>query len=133
MAMASMSAWFTSHDQVIEALRRLPAHYDPRTASVIRLQRGGPRDPHSAAFRPGFFATFEERAELIRRLRLLDERARTLLVLWFVEDRSAPEIARRLNISRVHCYRLRDRALRTLIEGDAEAPQAAMAETLQTR
>jgi len=133
MATASMSARFTSHDQVIEALRRLPAYYDPRTASVIRLPRGGSGDLHSAGFRPGFIATFEERAELLRRLRRLDERARTLLVLWFVEDRSAPDIARRLNVSRVHCYRLRERALRAMLDGDTDAPQVAMAETLQSR
>ena len=45
MAMASLPLRFTSHDQVIDALRRLPAHYDPRTASVIRLPRGGGSAP----------------------------------------------------------------------------------------
>ena len=117
MTTASTVVRFTSYAQVIEGLQRLPGQYDPRTSSFLRVRRGG-GDPHSSAFRPGFIANFEERAELIRRLRLLDERAQALLVLWFAEDTPVTRIAERLNISRGHCYRLRNQALRAMIDSD---------------
>ncbi|HEY8201643.1 MAG TPA: hypothetical protein VII47_09840, partial [Actinomycetota bacterium] len=43
-------------------------------------------------------------------------RERLLLVLWYVSDMPPTVIARQLNVSRVHCYRLRDKALRALCD-----------------
>jgi DNA-directed RNA polymerase specialized sigma subunit len=115
MATASTSIRFTTEQQVIEALSMLPAHYDPRTSSLLRVPKTH-GDPYSVLFRPGFLASFEERAEVTKRLRLLDERARTLLVLWFVEGHPVAHIARWLGISRVHCYRLKRVALRAMLD-----------------
>jgi DNA-directed RNA polymerase specialized sigma24 family protein len=115
------SIGFTTEEQVIEALSVLPAQYDPRTSSLLRVRKGQ-GDPNATLFRPGFLAGFEERAELMRRLRLLDARSRTLLLLWFVEGHPVAHIAAWLGISRVHCYRLKKAALRAMLdEGDAPA------------
>ena len=119
MAATSTSVRFTTQAQIIEALRLLSAHYDPRTSSLLRIQNKH-RDAHPMLFRPGFLSTLEERREVIRRLRLLDERGRTLLVLWFVEGRPVAHIARWLGISRVHCYRLKERALQAMLDGACE-------------
>lgn len=73
---------------------------------------------------PGFrfIGHMEEHDELTRRLRRLNERDRLLLFLWYVEEWPVSEIAERLQISRVHCYRVRDRALDRLTE-----PEESMA------
>lgn len=75
------------------------------------------------AFHPGLVAGLEERAELAARLRRIGPRERLLLFLWYAEEQPVTAIAQRLGVSRVHCYRLRDRALREMTDGGA--PRAA--------
>jgi hypothetical protein len=104
---------------VIRALTRFGDVFDPRTGSILFL--GGTRGFRTEPFHPGFLAGVEERAELARRLHRLGQRERLLLFLWYVEGDSASEIAERLGISRVHCYRLRNRALTALASPDAPA------------
>jgi len=119
---------------VAVALRRYGEVFDPRTGSVIRVSRGG-RDWSGDPFRPGFLGAVEERTELVRRmLARLQPRERLLLALWYVSDMQPTVIARELQVSSVHCYRLRDKALRALCDVEAAegsetssafAPQAA--------
>jgi DNA-directed RNA polymerase specialized sigma24 family protein len=121
---------------VAVALRRYGEVFEPRTGSVIGVSRGG-RDWSGDPFRSGFLGAVEERAELARRMMSrLQPRERLLLVLWYVSDMQATVIARQLQVSRVHCYRLRDKALRALCDvpetekvgpraPSALAPQAA--------
>lgn len=80
------------------------------------LARQGAWDPHAEPFGRGFLTGLDERSELARLLDALDPRERRLLVLWFVEGYPVSAIARALGISRVHCYRLKDRALRQMLE-----------------
>jgi DNA-directed RNA polymerase specialized sigma24 family protein len=89
--------------------------YQSPSTSVLRTSRRG-RDPHRGPFRPGFLDGLETRTELNRLLAHLDERARQLLLLWFVHERPVTVIADMLRISRMHCYRLRDRALQQMLE-----------------
>ena len=101
---------------VAVALRRYGDYFDPRTGSVIAPSRTG-HDHTCDPFQPGFLSGVEERAELARRMAArLKPRERLLLVLWYVSDMQATAIARHLNVSRVHCYRLRDQALRALCD-----------------
>jgi hypothetical protein len=116
-------ALFATAGEFIAALRRVPECYDPRTSSMLvtRRGRGG---LNAEPFHAGFVTRFEERAEVIRLLHFIDSRSRRLLVLWFVEGEPVTRIARRLHISRVHCYRLKDQALRTMLQdgkGSVEA------------
>lgn len=109
------------HD-VIRALARYREVFDPRTGSIVVTgQRGGYAGD---GFRPGFVAGIEERAELVRRLRRLKSRERTLLYLWYVEGRPVVDIARRLSVSRMHCYRLAKRALFEMTEADDQPGRA---------
>jgi DNA-directed RNA polymerase specialized sigma24 family protein len=101
---------------VAAALRRYGEVFDPRTGSVIGVSRGT-WDWSGDPFRSGFLGAVEERAELMRRMMSrLQPRERLLLVLWYVSDLQATVIARQLQVSRVHCYRLRDKALRALCD-----------------
>lgn len=98
-----------SPEDVIRTLTRFRDVLAPHSGSILFVgaSRGSDRDP----FHPAFLTAIEARSELVRRLRRLDPRARLLLFLWYVEGRSPTDIARHLGISRVHCYRLRNRAL----------------------
>jgi DNA-directed RNA polymerase specialized sigma24 family protein len=108
---------FVTGEQIIRALATMPYAYGPKTASLLTGKAS--RVPNAEPFRRGYLRTFEERRELGRLLRLLDQRSRRLLFLWFVEGRPVAETARLLGISRVHCYRLKDKALGHMLEGCA--------------
>lgn len=111
-----MSSWlFETPQDIADALCRAPAFYHASSTSLMRLRRHA-RRPDAGPFRAGFLATIDERAELARLLASLEQRERALLLHWFVEDRPVAWIAKRLGISRVHCYRLRNRALRTMLD-----------------
>lgn len=109
---------FRQPGDVIRALTRFRDCYDPATASLM-LVGSSPSDPHREPFRSGFISHFDERALLVRRLARLEERARRLLILWHVEAHPVTHIAKRLGVSRVHCYRLRSRALLDMLDDDA--------------
>jgi DNA-directed RNA polymerase specialized sigma24 family protein len=101
---------FRSQHHIVHALERLEDGHGPKTSSIVGAERPE-RDPDADPFHPGFLTALERRTEVIHLLRGLDERSQRLLVLWFVEGRPVTEIASTLGISRVHCYRLRDKAL----------------------
>ena len=108
---------------VVRALRRFGDFVDPKTGSILFL--GGTRRRGGDPFHPAFLTGVEERTELARRLQRLAPRERLLLFLWYVEGWPAARIAERLEISRVHCYRLRNRALRDTVADEAQ-PSAAV-------
>lgn len=100
---------------VVNALRRFRTFYDPKTASILLVGRGGSAQDGDP-FRGGFLSTIEERHELLRRLSTLDPRARTLLIMWHVEGVPVASIARTLRMSRVHCYRVQRAALDRMLD-----------------
>ena len=113
-ALSENRARFPERSDLVRALARYGDEAGPRTGSVMFVGGAPPRsrDP----VHPGVIAGLEERAELARRLRRLDDRDRLLVFLWYVEGWSVPNIAARLGISRVHCYRVRDRALHAMLD-----------------
>jgi DNA-directed RNA polymerase specialized sigma subunit len=98
---------------VIRALTNYHASFEQRSGSLMLVNQTG-RRPSTDGYGYAFLARVEEHEELLRRLRRLQPRERLLLVLWYAEGCAVTDIAARLQISRVHCYRLRDRALETL-------------------
>lgn len=120
---------FKSPGDIISALKRFRDVYDPRTASFM-LAGGGGGDPHAEPFRKGFIAHFDERAELTRRLRRLDDRARRLILLWHVEGRPVTHIAKLIGVSRVHCYRLSRRALEEMLDPAVGTERTSVPERL---
>jgi DNA-directed RNA polymerase specialized sigma24 family protein len=118
-------ARFHDRSDIVRALTRYGDEAAPRTGSVMFVNGAPPRsrDP----FHPGVIAGLEERAELTRRLRRLGDRDRLLVFLWYVQGWSVPKIAAHLGISRVHCYRVRDRALRAMLDEPEAKPGYAAA------
>lgn len=110
-------------DSIVRALTRLGTDQGPRRSVV--LAGGGPHGADRDPFGFGFIAGLEERVELARLLRRLDHRSAELLLLWYAHDWPVARIAERLGISRVHCYRLRDRAFAMLVDGPAGTDGAA--------
>lgn len=106
---------FKSESQVVRALKAFSHYYDPKSSSVL-VAMNRTTDVDADPFRRGFLDSLELRAELLGRLSSLDERERAVLMLWYLEDLSVPQICERLNLSRSHCYRLRDRALGMMID-----------------
>lgn len=104
--------------QVIDALARFHDGHPPRTGSLMSVG-GGRRQSHEV-FGYGFLSQIEEQAELERRLAALPARDRLLLLLWYTEGWPVTAIAEHLQISRVHCYRVRDRAIAHIISAVAE-------------
>jgi DNA-directed RNA polymerase specialized sigma24 family protein len=115
-----VSSWlFETTQDIADALCKAVGFYQASSTSLMRVRRQV-RRPDAGPFRAGFLTAIDERAELSRLLGSLDARSRTLLHLWFVEDQPVTGIARQLGISRVHCYRLRDKALRAMLDEHLE-------------
>ena len=108
---------FGTPHQLTAALARIGDGYGPKSRSVLARDRAW--DPDAEPFGRGFLTGLEERTEIRRLLGALDVRDRRLLILWYVEGRPVTAIARALGISRVHCYRLRDRALHRMVDASA--------------
>jgi DNA-directed RNA polymerase specialized sigma24 family protein len=98
---------------VLRALEHFDDVIEPRSASLLSVGSGS--RPHREIYGNGFLHRVEEHDELVRRMRRLPPRERLLLVLWYSHGWPVVDIAARLQISRVHCYRLRNQALATLI------------------
>jgi DNA-directed RNA polymerase specialized sigma24 family protein len=107
--------------EVVRSLVTYSDWWQPSTASVLAVA-GARRDRNFGdGLRAGLVETLDERRELRRRVGLLSDRDRTLLVLWYVVQVPAQDIACTLGVSRRHCFRLRAAAIRKIVElGDAE-------------
>jgi DNA-directed RNA polymerase specialized sigma24 family protein len=106
---------------VVRSLVTYSDWWQPATASVLAVA-GARRDSDLGdGLRSGLVETLDERRELRRRVGLLGERDRKLLVLWYVVQLQAQDVAKELGVSRRHCFRLRAAAIRRIVElGDAE-------------
>jgi DNA-directed RNA polymerase specialized sigma24 family protein len=112
---------------VIHALVRYEDVFDPKSGSLLVARSGGDTFADEP-FRGDLLTRIEERAELRRRLGALDARERELLCLWYVASWPVVRIARQIGVSRVHCYRLRNRALREMTRDPEDgSPQGGSA------
>lgn len=109
---------------ITTSLMRSQGFLDPKTTSLM-LPGRGEYNVSAEPFRAGFMDRLEERAVLTRLLRLLDERSCRLMLHWYVEQRPVTEIARRLRVSRVHCYRLRNKALSRMVAALREQKESS--------
>jgi hypothetical protein len=111
--------------QVVRALLTYTDWWQPATASVIPV--GGARrdNGHGDGIRPGLLDTLDERSELCRRMSFLDDRERLVLFLWYVKQLEVRDIARAAHVSRRQCFRIRARAIRSLVDVDRVAERSA--------
>lgn len=101
---------------MVAALRRYGDIFDLKTGSIIIPSRNG-HDADGDPFHHGFIEGMEERTELVKRMiSRLEIRERLLLVLWYVSELPVTNIAVRMRLSRMHCYRLRKGAIDSLCD-----------------
>ena len=114
--MSSVRVFLASSEAVIRALVTYTDWWQPVSSSV--LQVGGARRGSglSDGIPAGLLESLDERSELCRRMSYIGERDRYLLVLWYVKQLEARDIARELRISRRSCFRLRANAVRKIVE-----------------
>jgi DNA-directed RNA polymerase specialized sigma24 family protein len=110
-----VSGVLESAEEVRRCLERSRDWYLPATTSLVEI--GAPPGDHSwdEVFRPGFLDSLDERLVLWRRLRCLEPLDRQILILLHVLGLPAAEVARRVGISRRHCFRRRNAALQQLV------------------
>jgi DNA-directed RNA polymerase specialized sigma24 family protein len=104
-------------DAVIRALLTYTDWWQPTTASVMQvgaMRRSG--KGFADGLPAGLISTIDVRAELCRRMSLLNDRERTLLFLWYVRQLAVSDIAKAIGTSRRHCFRVRASAIRKLVE-----------------
>lgn len=116
-----MSAFLASPSAIIRSLVSYTDWWQPSTSSVIPVGAARRGSAATDGLRPGLLESLDERTELSRRMRSMDDRDRHLLFLWYVRQLPVSDIAQELRISRRHCFRLRSGALRRLVElGDSD-------------
>lgn len=112
-------------NQVIWALLTYTDWWQPSTASVYSV--GGHRKSYASdGLRAGLLETMPEREELSRRMKLIPDRDRRLLYLWYMRQLPVNDIARELRIGRRHCFRLRSATIRAIVDlGDEQYASAS--------
>jgi DNA-directed RNA polymerase specialized sigma subunit len=114
-----------THGTVVRALLTYTDWWQPSTTSVMQVGALRRTSNTSGDGLPsGLISTIHVRAELARRMILLEERDRTVLFLWYVQQLAASDIAKSVGVSRRHCFRLRAAAVKKLVDL-AEPKQAA--------
>src|SRR5689334_16693097 len=104
--MSNMRVLLASSEEVIWALLTYTDWWQPASSSVIQV--GGARRSRtlSDGIPAGLLGSLDLRSELCRRMALISERERQLLLLWYVKQLDAREISRELHISTRQCFRI---------------------------
>lgn len=108
--------------EVVRCLVTYADWWQPATSSVLQVGAARRRGDLSDGMRAGVLNTLDERSELSRRVWRLKDRERTLLFFWYVTERPIQEIARAVGVSRRHCFRVRNKAIRKIVEMGDPAP-----------
>jgi DNA-directed RNA polymerase specialized sigma24 family protein len=108
--------WLSSPLEVVQALLRYTDWWQPFSTSVLQVAATRRAGFGGDGIRPGLLETLDERTELQRRMQRIGERDRRLLFLWYVKQLDVRDIARALGISRRQCFRIRARAIQSIVE-----------------
>ncbi|HYT81498.1 MAG TPA: sigma factor-like helix-turn-helix DNA-binding protein [Actinomycetota bacterium] len=104
-----------SREEVIGSLVRYTDWWQPSTSSLLQVGWARRDTDVGDGIRRGLLETLDERAELCRRMRTMNETDRRILFLWYVKQLSAQDISKEVGISRRQCFRRRARAIRILL------------------
>jgi DNA-directed RNA polymerase specialized sigma24 family protein len=108
-----------SQGQVIGSLVRYTDWWQPTTSSVLQVGWARRGSDLADGIRHGLLESLDERAELCRRMRRIDDTDRRILFLWYVKQLPARDISKEVGISRRQCFRRRARAIRVLSDEEA--------------
>jgi DNA-directed RNA polymerase specialized sigma subunit len=116
-----------SQEEVIGSLIRYTDWWQPATSSVLQVGVARRGSDVADGIPHGLLETLDERTELCRRMRRIDDTDRSILFLWYVKQLAAQDIAREVGISRRQCFRRRARAIRVLLDEDAAQGASVLA------
>jgi DNA-directed RNA polymerase specialized sigma24 family protein len=119
---------FDSAAGVVRALVTYTDWWQPSSGSVI--QTGGARRASNVpgdGIPGGLLDSLDDRAELCRRMAVLDAQGRRVLFLWYVRQLAVDDIARELEISRRQCFRRRAAAVRAITDDGIHSSMGAVA------
>ena len=102
--------------EVIRALLRYTDWWQPTSTSVAIVGSARRGRDFGDGIPKGLLATLDERTELCRRMRLVEDRDRRLLFLWYVKQLIAKDIAKELRLSRRQVFRRRASAVRLIVD-----------------
>lgn len=111
-----------SPSEVVRALLTYTDWWQPATTSILQVGAARRGTDPAQRFHAGLLDTLDERTELCRRMRQVEDRDRQVLFLWYVKQLAVKDIARAVGISRRQCFRRRARAIRMVVE--ASHPEA---------
>lgn len=105
-----------SSKEIIQILMTLNDYYHIKSNYVI-AGKAKTRDPSQREpFAPGFLSSIDCRKEILKGLKEMNNRQRQILVLYYSFSKSPDDIAKILNISVRHLYRLKKKALDDLTD-----------------
>jgi len=99
--------------------------WQPASSSILLVGGARRNSEIGDGLSPGVLETLDERTELIRRVALLEERDRRLLVLWYIAQHPVRVIARHIGVSPRQVFRRRARAIRRIVELGEDVSEAA--------
>ena len=105
---------------MIRALLRYTDWWQPASASVAIVGTARRGRDFGDGIPKGLLATLDERTELCRRMRLVEDRDRRLLFLWYVKQLIAQDIAKEMRLSRRQVFRRRANAVRLIVDLDPD-------------
>lgn len=108
-----------SRGEVIGSLIHYMDWWQPTTSSVLQVGSARRGSGLADGIPRGLLDTLDERAELCRRMRRVDDTDRRILFLWYVKQVPAQDISREVRISRRQCFRRRARAIQILLDEEA--------------
>jgi DNA-directed RNA polymerase specialized sigma subunit len=115
----------TTRNDVIRALVTYTDWWQTSSSSVIQVGFQRSKDAHHGDGMPtGLLERMDERTDLCRRMKDVNERDRAILFLWYVRQLAVDDIARAVGISRRHCFRRKAAALAAIVDSDAESDAA---------
>lgn len=115
-----------SREEVIGSLIRYTDWWQPATTSILQVGVARRGSDLADGIRQGLLETLDERAELCRRMRRIDDIDRRILFLWYVKQLPAQDISKQVGISRRQCFRRRARAIRVLLDEEERGPVFAL-------
>jgi len=118
--MSNRGKMLDSYGEVISALKILNDYYQLKSNFIICPKLRKLNIKGRELFCIGFLDTIDKRKELLRRLNKLEEREKTILLLFYTFGKAMNYIEQEICLSCRHCYRLKNKAIEKIINFDKE-------------
>ena len=103
-------------EKVISGLKTLNDCYCLKSKSIVCASHDSPDSKYREPFYRGFLSEADKRFELVKRLNKLDDREKTILLLFYAFSMPVDNIAKEVGVSWRHCYRIKKKAIESIID-----------------